>query len=264
MPVEAIINKGSLNKYNRLTTARDIIYVLNDGLYIRDSKKGWIKASTSQSQSTTTLTGLTDTTITSLAANDYLRYSGSSWVNIILEDVQSQLNYWILDGSDIYFNTGSVRIDGDLFFETDGSGLPYGAMSQENVPTTVTINVAGTAEIIDGMTGGETNLATFQNSQELKVTKAGRYFISWAVSFNMASGAGQEVEGAIGKGGTAQPEGSAHRTIGSGNDTGSMCGTAILDLAANDLITIMVTNEASTINVIVAHASLILTMVGGT
>ncbi len=159
---------------------------------------------------------------------------------------------------------GNVHITGDTYWTGDGSGVPYGAMGQENIPTTVTINTAGTAEIVLGMTGGETNLATFQNSRELKVTKAGRYLITWAVSFNMASGSGQEVEGAIGKGGTAQSVGSAHRKIGTANDTGSMCGNGFLDLAADDLITIMVANETSTVDVVIAHASLTLMMAGGT
>lgn len=157
-----------------------------------------------------------------------------------------------------------IKSSGDTFWTNDGSGIPYGAMGQENIPTTVTIGTIGVPVIVDGMSGGETNLITFQNSQELKVTKAGRYFITWAVSFNMASGSGQEVEGTIGKGGVSQSVGSSHRKIGTGNDTGSMCGTTILDLAANDLITIMVANESTTVNVVVAHASLTMSMVGGT
>ncbi len=159
---------------------------------------------------------------------------------------------------------GAVHITGDTYWTGDGSGIPYGAMGQENIPTTVTIVEIGTAVIVDGMSGGETNLVTFQNAQELKVLKAGRYLITWAVSFNMASGSGQEVEGAIGKGGVAQSIGSAHRKIGSGNDTGSMCGNGLLDLAANDLLTIMVTNDSTTVDVVIAHASLTLIMAGGT
>ncbi len=208
--------------------------------------------------------------------------SGADWVldgdnqETIIGEGQDVSHYF--DGEDWIFTSKNVTandevhftnfdayvFDNDTFFTGDGSGLPYGSMSQENVPTSVTINTAGTFEIVTGMTGGETNLATFQNSQELKVLKAGRYFISWAVSFNMASGSGQEVEGAIGKGGTEQSPGSSHRTIGTGNDTGSMCGQAILDLAADDLITVMVTNESSTVSVVVEHASLSLVQVGGT
>ena len=161
--------------------------------------------------------------------------------------------------------TGSAQNEfgGDTYWVNDGSGLAYGNMGQDNIPTTVTINTAGVAEIVDGMSGGESNLITFQNAQELKVTKAGRYFITWAASFNMASGSGQEIEGGIGKGGVVQALGSAHRTIGTGNDTGSICGTAILDLAADDLITIMVTNESTTVNIVIEHASLTMSMVGG-
>jgi hypothetical protein len=151
---------------------------------------------------------------------------------------------------------------GDIIFTGGGAGLCYGSMAQENVPTTVTIETAGIAVILDGMTGGNTNNVTFQNNQELKVAKAGKYFISWAVSFDMASGSGQEVEGKIGIGGTGQAAGSAHRTIGTGNDTGSICGSAILTLSADDLVTIMLENESSTVNIVVAHASLTLMQIG--
>lgn len=157
-----------------------------------------------------------------------------------------------------------LEVDGSINYLGDGSGPPYGAMGQENEPTTVTINSSGTAEIVGGQEGGETNNVIFQNSQELRILKAGRYLITWALSFNMTSGSGQEVEGAIGKGGVAQSQGSAHRKIGTANDTGAMCGNTILDLAVNNLITIMVTNETSTVNVVIAHASLSLMQVGGT
>ena len=151
---------------------------------------------------------------------------------------------------------------GDVTFTGSGAGLPFGSMSQENIPTTVTIVSIGVAVIIDGMTGGNTNNVTFQNSRELKALKAGKYYIVWAVSFNMASGSGQEIEARIGINGVIQEEGSSHRTIGTGNDTGSMCGTAILTLAADDLVTIMIENESSTINIIIAHANLSLVQVG--
>lgn len=151
---------------------------------------------------------------------------------------------------------------GDVTFTGSGAGLPFGHMGQENIPTTVTINTAGTAEIVDGMTGGNTNNVTFQDSQELKVLKAGKYSVYWAVSFSLASGNNKECEGRIGINGTAQAEGSAHRKIGASNDVGSMCGVAILDLSVDDLITIMVENGTDTTDLVIAHASLSLTQVG--
>ena len=160
-------------------------------------------------------------------------------------------------------NYTEFSVTGDQTF-VGSAGLPHGTMGQENIPTTVTIITAGVPVIVDGMTGGETNNVTFQNSQELKVLKAGKYFISWSVSFNMVSGSGQEVEGTIGKNGTSQSIGSAHRKIGTGNDTGNMCGSTIMDLAINDLVTIMVANESTTVNVVIAHASFSLIQVGGT
>lgn len=151
----------------------------------------------------------------------------------------------------------------DIVFTNNG-GLVFGGMGQENIPTTVTIGTIGLAVIVDGMSVHQVNNVTFQNNQELKVGAAGMYQIVWSVSFNMASGSGQEVEGRIGVNGTPQAQGSAHRKIGTGNDTGNMCGSAILDLAVDDLITIMVENDSTTVDVVVSHASLVLTQVGGT
>ena len=160
-------------------------------------------------------------------------------------------------------NYAALAADGDLTF-VGTAGLSHGGMGQENVPTTVTIAVAGTAVIVDGMSGGDTNNVTFQNAQELKVGKAGKYYVVWSVSFNMVSSSGQECEGAIGLNGAAQSFGSAHRKIAPANDTGDMSGCAIMDLAVDDLITIMVTNETSTVDIVIAHAGLILVQVGGT
>jgi len=160
-------------------------------------------------------------------------------------------------------NYAALAADGDLTF-VGTAGLSHGGMGQENVPTTITIAVAGTAVIVDGMSGGDTNNVTFQNAQELKVGKAGKYYVVWSVSFNMVSSSGQECEGAIGLNGAAQSFGSAHRKIAPANDTGDMSGCAIMDLAVDDLITIMVTNETSTVDIVIAHAGLILVQVGGT
>ena len=114
------------------------------------------------------------------------------------------------------------------------------------------------------MTGGDVNLATFQNAKEILVTTAGRYLITWSVSFNGDGGGGLEVEGRIGVNDSAQSPGSSHRKLSAANDLGSMCGVAVLDLAASARVSIMVQNNTNTVNIIVNHASLALVMVGGT
>ncbi len=159
--------------------------------------------------------------------------------------------------------TGDAVFGADLFFTGDGSGLPYGSMFQDNGGTVVTIGTIGLGVVIDGMSVGQTNLATFQNAKELAVTKAGRYRITWGVSFSTAGGSNQEIEGRIGVNDVANAQGSAHRFIGTATDKGNMGGTAILDLAASNRISIMLENDSDTQNILVDHASLTLIMVGG-
>ncbi len=158
-------------------------------------------------------------------------------------------------------NYMEVGTTGDVNF-VGGAGLSYGSMSQMDIPTTITINTINVAEKVTGMSAGPLNVVTFSSS-ELTAVNAGDYAITWAVSFSMASGAGIEVEGAIGIDGVVQAEGSGHRTIGTGSDTGSMCGTAIHSLTANQTVIIMVTNESGTVNVVIDHASLMMYQIGG-
>ena len=158
-----------------------------------------------------------------------------------------------------------VETDADTFWVGAGTGLPFGSMYNDNTSTTVTIGTAGTfVRIPSGFTVGQLNLATFGNARELTVTKAGKYKIDWSISFNSDGGASLDMEGAIGIDNTKNAQGTAHRLIGAGNDIGNIAGTAILDLAANKVVSLMMTNNTSTVNIIVTHASLSLVQVGGT
>ena len=161
--------------------------------------------------------------------------------------------------------TGTQEIQDDLFYVGDGSGIPYGSMYNHDVGTTVNIIAQNTpTQIPEGFTQGEVNLATFGNAREITVEKAGRYAITWQISFTTAS-ANQEIEGCVMVDGTADLTITAHRKIGTATDTGSMSATGILDLAASAVVSLAVTNESSaTVDVDIEHANLTLTMVGGT
>ena len=159
----------------------------------------------------------------------------------------------------------NTEIRGDSYWMGDGSGVPYGSMYNDNIDTTVTIVSSGVAvRIPSGFTQGQVNLATFGNSREITVTKAGRYKIDWSISFNMAAGANHEIEGRIGINGSAIAQGSEHRFIGTRTDTGNMGGRAILDLAASAVVSLMMENDTNTEDIVVDHANLTLVMVGGT
>jgi hypothetical protein len=156
---------------------------------------------------------------------------------------------------------------GNTFWVGDGTGLPHGNMWNHDVPTTVTITAISTpTQVPSGFTVGQLNLTTFQNAREIVVSKAGTYDVVWDISFTAAS-ANQEIEGSPMVNGTSvgpTAGGTAHRRISTATDTGNMGATTTLDLAANDIVSLSVTNETSTANVIVEHANMKLTMVGGT
>ena len=160
--------------------------------------------------------------------------------------------------------TGDVHIDGDLFFETDGTGLPYGEMYANNVTHTVDIVSADTYVEVDGdLTGGELNLCTFPDDHYVQVTKAGRYLVNWSMSISCAS-ANQEIEGAVMVGGTASTKGTAHGNMITANSPITISGTLILDLAANAQLSLGLANHTGTTDVVLNHASMTATMVGGT
>ncbi|MCK5016008.1 MAG: hypothetical protein KAS32_02960 [Candidatus Peribacteraceae bacterium] len=156
---------------------------------------------------------------------------------------------------------------GNTFWVGDGTGIPHGNMWNHDTATTVTISATNTpTQVPSGYTVGQLNLTTFQNAREIVVTKAGIYDVVWDISFTAAS-ANQEIEGSIMVNGTSigpTAGGTAHRRISTATDTGSMGGTTTLDLAANDIISLAVTNETSTANVIVEHSNMKIDMVGGT
>ena len=191
--------------------------------------------------------------------------TGSS-VTALTIDSSQRVGIKVTDPDSALEVNGDVHIDGDLFFETDGSGLPSGSMYNDNTATTVTIGTAGTfVRIPSGFTVGQENSITFQNARELAIIKAGRYKIDWSISVALAAGgANDDVEGAIGISNVKNAQGTSHRIIASPTDIGAMGGTAILDLAINQKVALMMTNNSVAANLTVTHASLSLVMVGGT
>ncbi len=220
------------------------------------TRKWYIKATSSD----TFVIGLRGSSDTVDADIFRIISDGNAGFNTATPDAKLQVvgDFKTGDDNTNYMEVGTT---GDVNF-VGGAGLSYGSMSQMDIPTTITINTINVAEKVTGMSAGPLNVVTFSSS-ELTAVKAGAYAITWAVSFSMASGAGIEVEGAIGIDGVVQAEGSGHRTIGTGSDTGSMCGTAIHSLTANQTVIIMVTNESGTVNVVIDHASLMMYQIGG-
>ena len=158
----------------------------------------------------------------------------------------------------------SLEVAGDLFFTTDGSGLPYGHMYGYNISETVGVAATETFyELTTGLTGGELNLVTLGTAHELTVTKAGRYLITWSMSVRTGT-ANDEVEATITVNNTASTTAAAHTTLPKANASTTLAGSTVLDLAAGDDISMAVLNHTAIRDIVVEHVACTVVMVGGT
>jgi len=145
------------------------------------------------------------------------------------------------------------------------AGLPYGGMFT-NSTIAVTISTSSTpTEIGDTWTTGEVNDVTFGASHYLVATTAGRYLINYSLSVAQNSpSAAIQCETGVMIDGVAQACGRTHRTIANSSDTGATAATCILDLAANEQVSLYVENETNTTNIDVEHGNLTIMHIGGT
>lgn len=194
------------------------------------------------------LTATTDPTVTDDVSAGYA--VGSLWVNI---------------SEDAGALTGHVYLCVDPSF---GAAIwrqihpgVYGGMHQQNIPTTITIGSAGVDVIVTGMSAMTANRFIFASSQ-LTAAVAGDYITRWSISFHMASASGQQTEGSLYVNTTRQDQTSAHRTIGTGSDTGNMGGGGIVTMAVTDTIEVRVKNNTSTVDIVIDHANMDLVKCG--
>ena len=185
---------------------------------------------------------------------DVLIPAGNVGINVLDPDSKLEVN-------------GNVHIDGDLFFETDGSGLPYGSCYGNDIAWTqvAAINVVYNVSDADMVTG-QLNLATHDGSGKLTVTKAGRYKCDYTATIKSSIAgkhiiSGFEVSGS----GNMEPAGRNHIDLVGANNQLECSGNAILDLAANATIEMAInSSDAGNPIVTVEHLNITLFQIGGT
>jgi hypothetical protein len=132
----------------------------------------------------------------------------------------------------------------------------YGSMYGDDINVTVDIAAAETYyEVPSGLSGGECNGMTFQNSKELKVLTAGKYKVDWSMSAECAS-AGQYIEGGVMVNTTAKENTVGAAELVTASKKVCLGGTGIIDLAINDLVKLCVENESGTADIVIDHANL--------
>ena len=155
--------------------------------------------------------------------------------------------------------------EGDLFFTTAGSGLPYGscwgneiAWSQASAAQNTWYKVSDT-----DMTDGQVNLVTHDGSGKLTVTKAGIYKVDYSITLEGSVSNDHYMSG-IAVNGTVGNDGQCHYELHIPSAQIALSGTAILSLAANGYIEIGVrTTDANTPTLTVDHLNVSLVQVGG-
>lgn len=140
----------------------------------------------------------------------------------------------------------------------------YGEMYGSNINQIIAILAQDVYyQVGAGLNEGLNNGFSFQNSRELKCTVAGKYRVCWSMSLQ-ATVTSTEIEGAVMLNSVAQTKGTAHAevSIGGVNRPETIAGSLILNLAANDLVSLGVSNHTDTSSVNLQHASLTLHRVG--
>jgi hypothetical protein len=158
-----------------------------------------------------------------------------------------------------------IEADGDTYWSGDGAGIPYGAFGGDEIAWTQAGAVQNTwYEITDTDTYvHEVNEVTFTDS-ELTVLIAGRYEIIYAVSIE-SSIANQHLQAGIMINAGTPTRGINHVQVLGITSSVTISGVAIIDLAANDVVSLAVrTTDAGTPDITVDHIMMSLKMVGGT
>jgi hypothetical protein len=162
----------------------------------------------------------------------------------------------------------SIEPDGDTFWVGDGSGVPYGSFYGNEIAwSSGALTAPQYKRIADtDCSPGELNLVTYtDDGTTLTVSKAGRYLINWSISAESGTANTHLLAGImINSTTTLQAAGRNHVETPSANRQVALSGTAILDLAANDVIGVGIGSDVDNITITVDHVNLTVVMVGGT
>jgi hypothetical protein len=165
-------------------------------------------------------------------------------------------------------DTGTVTAAWSAWFreimESVKASLNHGHM-YTNANQTITISAVDTAtEVPGGMTTGEVKNVTFGGSHYLAVDQAGKYEVNWtmSLSFALAPGGVRNFEAGVMIDGTAQAKGRSKITMPNSTDTMAASGTAVLDLAKNEQISLYVENKTNGDDIDLDGANVSISQVG--
>ena len=180
------------------------------------------------------------------------------------------------DGNDMVLTpdevgSGGLKVVGDMFFDSAGSGLPYGEIYSYDAAATITIGSSGIAnkvQITAFNVDGASNLMTpAHGTDDITILKKGTYLITCSIASESTGGSSYKMGYGVWKndGVTQFQNLHAHRNFasGGGGEHGSVSMNGIVALDVNDTIEVWCWNETNTANVVVDDITLSITMVGG-
>ena len=139
----------------------------------------------------------------------------------------------------------------------DENSVVHGEIEVIGNSTATAIAVQGTyVEVTEGTPAGE-HLSGITNATayRLKVPSDGTYHVTATISFKSTTASADDYSFDIGKNGTVISH-KATRSTSSASDIGNIALLALQDLATDDEISIMVTNDGSTDNVVIIDYTL--------
>ena len=220
-------------------------------LVFLDTTDGQIRGTPPTAPNTTVVVGI----IVRPHATEGIMYARIQAISY-LEELSDTTITNITDGDILEWNASNNR--------WENRPTSYGNMYQHDSGTLVTISTINTPVRVGGMTSGIKKQTGLLGDHSLVIERAGNYKIDWSISFEMAGGANQEIEGSVFlANSTFAIQASAHRKATTAGDKGNMGATCILFLPENQQVSLAVLNETSTNNIIIDHANLSLTFLDG-
>ena len=166
--------------------------------------------------------------------------------------------------------TGAVKIIGDTYFSSAGSGLPYAGIYCHDVGATLTIAASGWAnkvQVTQFAVNETSNLMTPDHTNDhITVVKTGVYLVTASICASSTGGTSYEIAFGCWKnnGATEFENLHVHRTLsGGGGDIGSMTISGLVSLTAADTLELWAANITNTNNIIIESITLSAVMVGG-
>jgi hypothetical protein len=137
-----------------------------------------------------------------------------------------------------------------------GSIDQYNTNSQINVASANVEYTITSANVVGGTDDWTINHLDGANYSDgiFTITKAGRYLLTWSLSFYCVSN-NKDIEGGIMVNGVNPQKGWAQRRIGTASDVGNFGASAIINLIKNDKVGIAVMNITSASDIFINHGS---------